>query len=209
MVLGSHVIISAYGFWLPNDPRGSWSECVGSWELARFGPATKVDTRRSVARRPHNHALRRAAKRALKYSPVRFTGTQARAIGRGFAEFTTKSGLIIWACSILPEHIHLVIARHRYAVEQVVNQVKASATRRLIHEDLHPHAAFATRTGRLPKAFARGHWKVFLDSESDIQRAIRYVQTNPVKDGKRPQKWSFVTDFDPGALPYRVAAKRT
>ncbi|HUT10853.1 MAG TPA: hypothetical protein VMY42_10175 [Thermoguttaceae bacterium] len=49
MVLAYHVIFGAYGFWLPNDPRGSWSDFVGSWELARFGKATKVSTRRSLA----------------------------------------------------------------------------------------------------------------------------------------------------------------
>ena len=33
MVRWYHLIISAYGFWLPNDPRGSWSDFVGAWEL--------------------------------------------------------------------------------------------------------------------------------------------------------------------------------
>jgi hypothetical protein len=28
MILGYHVIFGAYGFWLPNDPRGSWSDFV-------------------------------------------------------------------------------------------------------------------------------------------------------------------------------------
>jgi hypothetical protein len=37
MVLAYHLIFSMYGFWLPNDPRGSWSEFVASWELFRFG----------------------------------------------------------------------------------------------------------------------------------------------------------------------------
>jgi len=26
MVIAYHAIFSTYGFWLPNDPRGSWSE---------------------------------------------------------------------------------------------------------------------------------------------------------------------------------------
>jgi len=30
MVRGYHVIFGMYGFWLPNDPRGSWSDYVGS-----------------------------------------------------------------------------------------------------------------------------------------------------------------------------------
>ena len=49
MILAFHFILSAYGFWLPNDPRGSWSEIVRNFELLRFGPATKVSTTRSLA----------------------------------------------------------------------------------------------------------------------------------------------------------------
>ncbi|HEY5314071.1 MAG TPA: hypothetical protein VIK18_16185 [Pirellulales bacterium] len=50
-----HIIFCAYGFWLPNDPRGSWSTFVGSKLLYRkFGPATKVTTRESLAHQPHD-----------------------------------------------------------------------------------------------------------------------------------------------------------
>jgi hypothetical protein len=43
--LAYHVIVSMYGFWLPNDPRGSGSDFIGAWELFRYGGcATKVDT---------------------------------------------------------------------------------------------------------------------------------------------------------------------
>src|SRR5438034_1282644 len=118
MVLASHGIFTAYGFWLPNDPRGSWSDFVRSWELRRFGPATKVNTRRSVARRPHDQAWRVAAKEVLRYPAVSFNGGQARAVGCGFANFLERSGVTVWACSILPEHVHMVIARHTYEVEK-------------------------------------------------------------------------------------------
>lgn len=37
MIHAYHFILSAYGFWLPNDPRGSWSDFVGAWELFRYG----------------------------------------------------------------------------------------------------------------------------------------------------------------------------
>ena len=36
-VLAYHAIFTAYGFWLPNDPRGSWSSYVRSWELFLAG----------------------------------------------------------------------------------------------------------------------------------------------------------------------------
>jgi REP element-mobilizing transposase RayT len=200
MVYGYHVIFGAYGFWLPNDPRGSWSDFVGSWELFHFGPATTTDTRRSVASVPHDRAQRLAAKETLKYPPVQFTGLQARAVGRGFADYLKRSGVVLWACSILPAHVHLVVARHTYSVEKIVNLLKGDASRQLVDEGLHPLADRRDRNGRLPKVFARGEWKVFLDSAADIVRAIRYVEQNPIKEGKPPQRWPFVTAFDASAF---------
>ena len=209
MILGSHLILSTYAFWLPNDPRGSWSDFVGAWELLRFGGPTKVDTRRSVAARPHDVIRRLAAKEALKYPPVHLTGIQARAVGRGFAALVSKSNLTAWACSILPDHMHLVLARHRYTVEQVANLLKGQATRQLEAEGLHPFAHLSRVRGRLPKAFARGQWAVFLDSEEDIRRAVRYVEDNPAREGYPPQRWWFVTPFAGLNAPLRVAAERT
>src|SRR5687768_1518334 len=96
-VLAYHLILTAYGFWLPNDPRGSWSDFVRAWELRRFGPATKVKDGRSRARDPHDVAMRLEAKRHLARDPVHFTGLQARAIARGFARFVARSGIIVYA----------------------------------------------------------------------------------------------------------------
>jgi REP element-mobilizing transposase RayT len=197
MILGYHVIFGAYGFWLPNDPRGSWSNFVGSWELFRLGPATRVQTRTSLARQPHDRDARLDAKQALKLPAVKFAGVQARAIGRGFTQSVHKGKVIVWACSILPEHVHLVIARHQFKVESVINQLKGAATRALLAEDLHPLAHLKDGVGSVPKCWAEGEWKVYLDSEEAIQRAIKYVRHNPVKGSKPAQAWSFVTPFVP------------
>src|SRR3982751_1653136 len=78
-VLAYHLIITAYGFWLPNEPRGSWSDVVRSWELLKLGPATKVDTTRSVAHKPYDRNLKRRMINALVRDPVEFSGLQARA----------------------------------------------------------------------------------------------------------------------------------
>ena len=198
MVLASHVILGMYGFWLPNDERGSWSDFVGSWELLRFGKATTVQVRQSLARRPFDPAKRAAAQAALKYPPVVLSGRQARAIGTGFSEYAHKAGLSILACAILPEHVHLVLARHRLHVEQLVNQLKGAATRRLIEEQLHPLAAHQRAMSRPPKAFARGQWKVFLDTAADIEQSINYVNGNPQREHLPPQRWSFVCPYIAG-----------
>jgi REP element-mobilizing transposase RayT len=194
-MIAAHVIFGAYGFWLPNDPRGSWSDFVGAWNLYRYGPATKVATRRSVAGASHDVAARLEAKRSLKYPAVRFTGVQARAVGRGFGDYADRSGLTIWACAILPDHVHLVLAGFRGDVKQVVIQLKGAATRRLDSEGLHPMARFPRKNGRLAKAFAVGEWTSFLDDSDDVVRAVRYVEQNPEKEQLPPQCWSFVRPY--------------
>jgi REP element-mobilizing transposase RayT len=197
MVLGYHVIFGAYGFWLPNDPRGSCSEFVGSWELLRYGAATRMTETRSLAAREHDRAQRLLAKQALKYPAVTFTGLQARAVGRGFAQYAERSGVAVWACAILPDHVHLVVGRFRSKIEQVVIQMKAEATERLLAEGIHPFGHHREANGRPPKCFARGEWSVFLDTAEDGRRSIEYVENNPIKEGKKRQTWRFVTPFVP------------
>jgi REP element-mobilizing transposase RayT len=195
MVLASHVVFGVYGFWLPNDPRGSWSDFVGAWKLFRVGRATKVETRASLAHQPHDRAARRAAKEALKYPAVHLSGVQARAVARGFAASAHKGQVIILACAILPDHVHLVIARHRVKVEWIVNQMKGAATRQLLEEGLHPFAAWRRPDGQVPMCWAAKLWKVFLDSDEAVARAVAYVEKNPEREGKPRQNWSFVTQI--------------
>jgi REP element-mobilizing transposase RayT len=196
MVHGYHVIMPAYGFWLPNDPRGSWSDFVGKWELTRFGRTTKHLPRRTLEQlSPEEVALRDEARKSLKYPPVCFTGVQARAIAAGFAHAARRNGYTIWACAIMPEHTHLVIARHRYKVEQIANLLKGAATRELLKQGLHPLAKYAPPNECPPAMWAVNAWRAFLDSEEAIESAIGYVEENPLREGKPTQKWSFVTPF--------------
>lgn len=196
MVVGHHLIFSTYGFWLPNDPRGSWTEFVASWELLSHGAATKSDGRRSVAHVDHDHSARMGAKKSLQRPPVKFTGQQALSVSRGFAEYARKSRLIIWACAILPEHVHLVVARHRLRAESLVNQLKGSASRQLHAEGIHPCSTLAAGERTPPTTWAVGHWKVFLNTTRDVARSVAYVGHNPEREGKPIQKWSFVTPFE-------------
>ena len=108
MVLASHIIFTCYGFWLFNDPRGSWSDFVRSWELYWYGGPTKTHERGSLARRPHDRDLRKAQKSALQHDPVELTGLQAWHIAKGFAKAVAECKNVIYACAIMPAHVHLV-----------------------------------------------------------------------------------------------------
>jgi len=197
MVLAYHAIFTAYGFWLPNDPRGSWSDFVASWEIFRFGKAVHPDTRASVAHRPHDVARRLAAKKALQFPPVLFSGTQALACIQGFAQAVRKSHYTLYACAILPDHVHMVVARHRQKIEAIVGHLKSAATAALYRDRLHPFMDQYRPTGEPVSCWAERSWSVYLNSPSDIVRAIAYVEGNPLKEGHKPQHWSFVTPYPP------------
>jgi REP element-mobilizing transposase RayT len=197
MVRAYHIIISCYGFWLPNDPRGSWSTWVRSWELFRYGgPATKVQTHRSVAGAPHNRQLRLAMKKHLQRAPVVFTGAQARSVALGIGHAAREGGYIILACAVLKDHVHVVVARDGRLSEQIRSHLKRAASKQLREDRLHPFANDPQTDGSLPSPWSRGGWQVFLDSPEDIRRAIEYVENNPVREGLRRQRWSFVTAFE-------------
>jgi len=106
MVRWYHLIMTAYGFWLPNDPRGSWSDFVGAWELYKFGPATTTNEKRSLAHDPHDIQRRLAAKRALKYPPVRLDDAQRQCIADGFGIAISEGGYHVPACCIGHDHAH-------------------------------------------------------------------------------------------------------
>ena len=191
-MIAFHLVISVYGFWLPNDPRGSWSDFVGSWELLKFGPATKVNDGRSYAKDPHNYALRRAAKEALKFPPVRFDDAQREAIGAGFAQACADGAYDCYACCVGFDHARLVFTPHAREMTVMAGHLKAAATKVLAARGVHPLRQFIGKRGTPPTPWREGCWKVFIDTPVQLSAAIRYVERHPMKEGLTPQRWSFV-----------------
>ena len=186
MPIAYHIVLGAYGFWLPNDPRGSWSRVVASSELLQYGPATKVTTLQSVAHRPLDPAWKQHAQTALKHEPAVFDAPQILAIGHGFGNAITEGKYVCFACAILPEHVHVVIGRHARSVGQIVGHLKSAATRSL--RTMRPWPADRP-------VWAENCWKVFLDNAADVQRSVAYTNENVVRAGKPPQDWPFVSDW--------------
>lgn len=191
MVRWYHAIFSAYGYWLPNDPRGSWSNFVYAWELFRFGgPATKVTEKRSYAHDPHDAGFRRATKECLKYRPARFDASCRDSIAGGFVSACNEFGLCIHACAIGFDHVHLVVARNAdRPVEQIVAVLKSRATRQMKQDYTHPMLSYPD----CPTPWSKSCWKVFINDERQLHSAIAYVTRHPEKEGLAPQRWSFIT----------------
>jgi len=187
MAFAYHLVFSCYGFWLPNDPRGSWSIYVGSRELFEYGDATKVRTRRSLAHEEHDRNARMTAKEAMQFQPVVLTGIQARAVGRGIAKAAYESDYVVFACCIMPDHVHLVVKIQSRHPKQMIGHFKARATQRLSKENLYPIAEACPES-----PWSRGGWCVYIDTSEQLSQAIRYVNENPVREKFPRQSWSFV-----------------
>jgi REP element-mobilizing transposase RayT len=195
MVIASHAVFAAYGFWLPNDGRGSWSTEVWAPHLRRFGPATKTSERQSLARRPHDRASRLEAKENLKYPAVQFTGAQARVIALAFAEILRVLDLPAYACAVMPDHSHLVLPRHSETIEQVVGFLKRAASRKLREAGIHPMQDYPDDDGSLHTPWVIGGWNRFLHDDAEIAGAIDYVEKNPTKAGLPRQHWQFISPY--------------
>ncbi len=197
MVIAYHIVFAAYGFWPPNDQRGSWSERVWADHLQPFGPTKKVYTRESLARVKSDPKHRRAIQASMKFPPVVFNGVQALAVAHGVREVCETIDLIIFACSIMPNHVHLVVLRHNANAETLIGYLKRAATKHLTREGIHPMGdAIRNRDGASVTPWVRGGWKRFLNDDDEICDAVVYVRRNPSFSGLRPQQWSFEQPID-------------
>jgi hypothetical protein len=85
-----------------------------------------------------------------------------------------------------------VVRAHRNPPTLVVGHLKREATLQLIAQGLHPFQQLYETGKSIPSCWAEKCWKVYLDTREDEERAIRYVEGNPQKEGKRRQRWSCV-----------------
>jgi len=189
-IIAYHIVFGAYGFWLPNDPRGSWSKYVGSNRLRPFGKPRPI--RAGYEPTAADELLRLEMKRQLRYPDVHFTGVQALAVADGFADIIQRLGLVIYAAAIMPDHIHLVAARQAMYAETIAGYLKRAAARKLRQRNLHPLSAYPDKRGRLPSPWEEHGWKVFLHTLEEIEAAIEYVNNNPLEAGLCAQHWSWV-----------------
>ena len=118
----------------------------------------------------------------LSFAPGEFSQV-ANAIGEAISEFKYTC----YACAIMPDHVHLLIRKHRDLAEEMIEKIQALSRKRLVEMRL--------RSSSHP-TWARGGWKVFLDHPKDVQRTVRYIENNPIKLGLPAQLWPFVQAYD-------------
>jgi REP-associated tyrosine transposase len=121
---------------------------------------------------------------------------QARAVGQGFADICVKMDLVIHACAIMPDHVHVVVAAHRFDGDEIIACLKRAGTRAMNDAGLHPLATFSRTSGKHPSPWGENGWKVILSTPQEMRERIRYVEENPLKAGLPRQRWSFVVAYE-------------
>jgi REP element-mobilizing transposase RayT len=88
----------------------------------------------------------------------------------------------------MPDHVHVLIRKHKHLAEQMAENLMRASRDRLI-ETGH-------RDRTHPTWIAGFGWKVFLDHPDEVRRTVRYIEQNPVKARLPAQKWPFVKAYD-------------
>jgi REP element-mobilizing transposase RayT len=203
IVIAYHLIWTGYGWWLPNDLRGSSSSVIRSDFISELGNLHHGRKLVQPAGKLINQFYE-SARHALKYPLLTFDVEMIDCIARAFAKTIEQMKYTCYACAIMPDHVHLVIRKHRDLAEEMIGNLQRESHLLLRHEgfvDLE-HPVWGGRG-----------WKVFLDEPDDIWRTIGYVRENPAKIGSPIQAWPFVTAYDswplhPGHSPNSPYAKR-
>jgi len=186
VVFGYHLIWTAYGWWLPNDPRGSTSHWIASDVIAELGALHYGRKKIQPARWIIRDFYERAAP-VLKYELLAFSQVEINRIGESFAATIGRERYTCYSCAILPDHVHLLIRKHRDLAPPIIAKMQADS-RTWARQG-------AGRDPDHPVWGGRG-WVVFLDHPDDFRRTIRYIESNPVKAKLAPQTWDFVTGYD-------------
>src|SRR5262245_25106659 len=166
MVAGYHLIWTAYGWWLPNDPRGSSSHEVRVEQIAELGELHYG--RKTV--QPQSAELRRYYEEAgglLKHELRRFSEEEIALVGESFGEVVRERRYTCYACAIMPDHVHALIRRHRDRAEEMIAELQRASRAALI--------AAKRRRSDHPVWGGPG-WKVFLNTRDDMARLVPYRQ---------------------------------
>jgi REP element-mobilizing transposase RayT len=185
-VIAHHLIWTAYGTWLANDPRGSGSRGVYTPALAELGDPhlgrKKLQPARSTVREFYDRATP-----LLQFSVIRFEPPQIAAFADSFASTIRAHHYTCYGCAIMPDHVHLVIRKHRNHAEAMIAHLQSVSHAKLLEIGLAPPEH---------PVWTKGGWKVFLDSPEEVRSRIRYVECNPKKGGLPSQSWPFVVPYD-------------
>jgi REP element-mobilizing transposase RayT len=134
-----------------------------------------------------------------------FDETERAIIAEAFGEVIQHERYTCYACAVMPDHVHVLIRKHKHLGEEMADHLMQASRAKLI-ESGHREPTHPTWVGGLP-------WNDFLAHPDDVRRTIGYIERNPILIGLPAQHWPFVLPYDgwplhPGHSPNSPYARR-
>lgn len=186
MIIAHHIILTGYGHWLPNDPRGSLSREFRSPGLEALG-AIHFGRRSSQPSGEQIRSFYEAAAGRLKYPVVWFDGAKRQAIAEAFGRIVWTEKLTCYACAVMRNHAHLLIRRHRLRAQEMIGILKDGSREALVEKGLVPPSH---------PVWSEDPYVAYKDTTRAVRAAICYVNANFRKHRIPAQSWAFVVPYD-------------
>ncbi len=137
MVIAYHLIWTAYGYWLPNDPRGSMSKAIASDVIAEleklhYGRKKVQPSAREV------REFHKRAKNALKRPLLDFKVSDFSVVAEALADAIREHNYTCYACAVMPDHVHILIRKHKHQAETMLDNFQRSTRLRFRSLGLRP-----------------------------------------------------------------------
>src|SRR5438874_13739028 len=124
IVIAYHIMWTLYGWWLPNDPRGSTSSTIRSDPITELGEVHLGRKRIQPAGKDIRAFYKQAAE-ILKYPLLSFAPDEFSIVADAVGDAIGGCNYTCYACASMPDHAHLLIRRHRYLAEQMIEEIQS------------------------------------------------------------------------------------
>ena len=118
----------------------------------------------------------------MQFPVLSFDERQIAIVAEAFDD-VIRQHYTCYAAAIMPDHVHLLLRKHRDKSEQMISRLQGASRLRLIEaggvDPEHP-------------MWINGGWRVYLETPNDVRRTIGYIERNP----RIPQRWPFVSAYD-------------
>jgi REP element-mobilizing transposase RayT len=197
-VIAVHLVLTLYGHWAVNDPRGSGSsdfldlkfEALGKIHFGRK-PREEQPSREELKQFHTEH------KELLNFPIFWIDEAKRTAIAEAIGEALRAQGYTCYACAICGNHIHLLIRTHKDDALTMWNHFAENIRSRL-------RLRFPSEIAPQHPVISARPYKVFLYDTDEVWDRIDYVEQNPMKE-KPAQRWEFVAEYD--NFPFHKQAK--
>ncbi|MFA7236183.1 MAG: transposase [Phycisphaeraceae bacterium] len=191
IVIAYHLIWTLYGWWLPNDPRGSSSHTIRCDVLDDLG-ALHHGRKRIQPASADIRAFYETAQSRLTHELLTLNQTHVRETASVFAQVIAAEKYTCYAMCIMPDHVHVLIRKHRDQAEQMIAKLQNAGRLRLRDAGSFFPANFPPDH----PVWAGPGWKVFLDHPDELHRTITYIERNPLSLRQPVQQWPCITPYN-------------